>query len=189
LFLLKYQEWVGIELHLIEIFWVLHTAIQTTGIIDAESVTLFICFLYLRFYQSLWVENFIYKLLQCLHACISLCIRVWILPNSAKTFCIGISYWNHIFRRSVGHDSSCSVRMNISSPWPGFNSQPRDFSLADHTLRQLVAENGSISPQWHHPTSGQRGGRPKFSHGQTMAQIKKSNFWKPSYSLSLDLLI
>ena len=32
-----------------------------------------------------------------------------------------------------------------------------------------VAENGSISPQLHHTTCGQRGGRPKSNHGQTMA--------------------
>jgi len=37
-----------------------------------------------------------------------------------------------------------------------------------------VAENGSISPQWHHTTCGQRGGRPKSNHGQTMADRKKS---------------
>jgi len=32
-----------------------------------------------------------------------------------------------------------------------------------------VAENGSISPQWHHTICGQWGGRPKSNHGQTMA--------------------
>jgi len=36
-----------------------------------------------------------------------------------------------------------------------------------------VAENGSISPQRHYTTCGQRGGRPKFNHGQTMADKKK----------------
>ena len=36
-----------------------------------------------------------------------------------------------------------------------------------------VAENGSISLQWHHTTRGQRGGRPKSNHGQTMADRKK----------------
>jgi len=36
-----------------------------------------------------------------------------------------------------------------------------------------VAENGSISPQRHHTTCGQRGGRPKFNHGQMMADRKK----------------
>jgi len=36
-----------------------------------------------------------------------------------------------------------------------------------------VAENGSISPQWHHTTCGQRGGRPKSNHGQT---IEKTRF-------------
>jgi len=37
-----------------------------------------------------------------------------------------------------------------------------------------VAENGSISSQWHHTTCGQRGGRPKFNNGQKMASKKKS---------------
>jgi len=35
-----------------------------------------------------------------------------------------------------------------------------------------LGENGSIPPQWHHTTCGQRGGRPKFNHGQTMADRK-----------------
>ena len=30
-----------------------------------------------------------------------------------------------------------------------------------------LTENGSISPQWHHTTCWQRGGRPKFNYGQT----------------------
>ena len=34
-----------------------------------------------------------------------------------------------------------------------------------------VAENGSISPQWHHITCGHRGGRLKPSHRHTMAEI------------------
>jgi len=38
-----------------------------------------------------------------------------------------------------------------------------------------VAENGLIAPQWHHTTCGQRGGRPKFNHGQTMADRKTSS--------------
>jgi len=37
-----------------------------------------------------------------------------------------------------------------------------------------MAENGSISTQWHHTTCGQRGGRPKSNHRQTMADRKKS---------------
>ena len=36
-----------------------------------------------------------------------------------------------------------------------------------------MVENGSISPQWHHTTCGQRGGRPGSNHGQTMADRKK----------------
>jgi len=36
-----------------------------------------------------------------------------------------------------------------------------------------VAENGSISPQWHHTTCGQLGGRPKSNHGQMIADRKK----------------
>ena len=31
------------------------------------------------------------------------------------------------------------------------------------------------SPQWHHTTCGQRGGRPKSNHGQTMADRKKKD--------------
>jgi len=38
-----------------------------------------------------------------------------------------------------------------------------------------VAENGSISPQRHHTTCGQRGGRPKFNHGQALADSKKNS--------------
>jgi len=36
-----------------------------------------------------------------------------------------------------------------------------------------MAENGSISPQRHHTTCGQRGGRQKFNRGQTMADRKR----------------
>jgi len=36
-----------------------------------------------------------------------------------------------------------------------------------------VAENGSISPQWHHTTFEHRGDRLKSNHGQTMAELKK----------------
>jgi len=36
-----------------------------------------------------------------------------------------------------------------------------------------VAENGSIFPQRHHTTCGQRGGRPKFNHGQMMADRER----------------
>jgi len=35
-----------------------------------------------------------------------------------------------------------------------------------------VAENDSIFPQWHHTTSGHRGGRSKSNHRQTMAETK-----------------
>jgi len=51
-------------------------------------------------------------------------------------------------------------------PVAGFNSQPqqsipRDFSHSANPSWASVAENGSISPQWHHTTCGQRGGRLK----------------------------
>jgi len=41
-------------------------------------------------------------------------------------------------------------------------------------VRASVAEKGSISPQWHHTTCGNRGGRPKSNHGQTMAERNKT---------------
>ena len=61
-----------------------------------------------------------------------------------------------------------------------------------------AAENGLISPQWHHTTCGQRGGRPKSNHGQTTADRKRKKFssrgrWKavrtksgahPNYTLA-----
>jgi len=37
-----------------------------------------------------------------------------------------------------------------------------------------MAENGSISPQWHRTTCGQQGGRLKSNHRQTMAAKKKT---------------
>ena len=40
-----------------------------------------------------------------------------------------------------------------------------------------VAENGSISPQWRHTTCGQRGGRPKSTHGQTVADRMNQFTW------------
>jgi len=46
-----------------------------------------------------------------------------------------------------------------------------------------VAENGSISPQRNHATCGQRGGRPKFNHGQTIADRKKSGVCNSANSL------
>jgi len=39
-----------------------------------------------------------------------------------------------------------------------------------------VAENESISPQWHHTTCAHRGERPKSNHGQTMAD-RKHKLW------------
>jgi len=47
-----------------------------------------------------------------------------------------------------------------------------------------VAENGSISPQWHHTTCGQRGGRPKSNHGQIMADRKKNRKLCSQYQCS-----
>jgi len=46
-----------------------------------------------------------------------------------------------------------------------------------------VAENGSISPQRHHITCGQRGGRPKFNHGQTMADRENPGNMVSFYAL------
>ena len=40
-----------------------------------------------------------------------------------------------------------------------------DWSHSVNSFRASVAENGSISPQWHHTTCGQRGGRPMSNHG------------------------
>ena len=48
----------------------------------------------------------------------------------------------------------------------------RGWSHSANPSWASVAENGSISPQWHHTTCGQRGGRPKSNHGQTMADRK-----------------
>jgi len=71
----------------------------------------------------------------------------------------------------------------LSSLWPGFNPRPwwsisREFSLADHILptrpepaRQKVAQsplNGTTCT-----TCGNQEERPKFNHGQTMADCKK----------------
>ena len=43
------------------------------------------------------------------------------------------------------------------------------------TLSQPVLSQcgryGSISPEWHHTTCGNHGGRPKSKHGQTMAEL------------------
>jgi len=76
------------------------------------------------------------------------------------------------------------IAHGLSSPWPGFNSQPwrsisRDFSLADRTLPirpepawQKIAQSPLKD---HHTTCGQRGGRPKFNHGQTMADKKRDS--------------
>ena len=78
------------------------------------------------------------------------------------------------------HDSSVGNWMYLTVCfflWPGFNSQPwrsisRHFSLAGwsrsaNLSRASVAENGSISPQCRRITCRQRGGRPKFNHGET----------------------
>jgi len=41
-----------------------------------------------------------------------------------------------------------------------------------------VAENGSISLQWHHTACGQRGGRPKYNYGQKMAEKWNVNIYE-----------
>jgi len=51
-----------------------------------------------------------------------------------------------------------------------------------------VAENGSISPQWHNTNFGQWGGRPKSNHGQTMADEKKNTVWCASLRSGIDQL-
>ena len=52
--------------------------------------------------------------------------------------------------------------------WLGFNSQPWGvFPGWPHSANPSWAsevKNGSISPQCHHTTGGQRGGRPKFNN-------------------------
>ena len=82
-----------------------------------------------------------------------------------------------------GHDSSvgewlyltvCPLYARVQLPdvaeyfkgfFPGW-SHSANLSWAS------VVENGSISPQWHHTTCGQGGGRLKFNYGQTMGGKK-----------------
>jgi len=83
----------------------------------------------------------------------------------------------------VSHDSSMGDWMNptvcppcgpSSIPSRGWVFQgifPWLLTLCQPILSQRP---GSISPQWHHATCGQRGGRPQFYYGQTMAEEKKS---------------
>jgi len=45
-----------------------------------------------------------------------------------------------------------------------------DWSHSDNNSGASVAENDLISPQSHHTTCGQQGGRPMCNYGQTMAE-------------------
>jgi len=46
---------------------------------------------------------------------------------------------------------------------------------ANPSWASVVAENGSISPQWHHTTCGQRGGRPKSKKALNQPIFGKSS--------------
>jgi len=66
----------------------------------------------------------------------------------------------------------------LSSLRPGFNFRPwqsisRGSSRTDHTLPNILNQHSRKwlnLPQRHYTTCGLRGGRPKFNHGQTMAE-------------------
>jgi len=77
----------------------------------------------------------------------------------------------------VSHDSSLSVLPVAWVQFPATAEYSKGFfpgwSRSANPSWARVAENGSISPQWHHTTCGQWGGRPKSNHGQTMADRKK----------------
>ena len=57
-----------------------------------------------------------------------------------------------------------------------------DWSHSANSSWASVAENGSISPQRHHTTCGQRGGRPKFNHRRWL--IEKKNYREPGWVVS-----
>ena len=76
-------------------------------------------------------------------------------------------------------DSSLSVLPVARVQFPATAEYFKEFfpgwSHSANPSWASVAENGSISPQRHYTTCGQRGGRPKFNRGQMMADRKK---WK-----------
>jgi len=59
--------------------------------------------------------------------------------------------------------------MSLMNCFLSMACQPSEYGLSE-IVAANVAENGSISPQWHHTTCEHQGGRPKFNHGQTMAE-------------------
>jgi len=111
--------------------------------------------------------------------------KTWILSKE--------QYYNATYKLKVSHDSSvglltvCPPRGPGSIPSHGglFKGFFPDWSHSANPSWASVAENGSISPQWHQTTCGQRGERPKFNFGQTMAdrrKKKKKNKLKPYLS-------
>jgi len=77
-------------------------------------------------------------------------------------------------------DSSLSVlpvaRVQFSVMVEYFTGYFPDWSHYANPSWASVAEHGSISPQWHHTTCVQLGGRSKSNHGQTMADRIELNW-------------
>ena len=75
-------------------------------------------------------------------------------------------------------DSSLSVLPVVRVQFPAMAEYFKEFfpgwSHSANPSLASVAENGSISPQRHHTTCGQRGGRPMFNNGQMMGDRKKT---------------
>ena len=106
---------------------------------------------------------------------VSLKVREWSHPGPENT---EVKWWNNDAKSVMiaQWDSSLSVLPVARVQFPAMAEYFKGFfpgwSRSANPSWASVAENGSISPQWHHTTCGQRGGRPKFNHGQTMADRK-----------------
>jgi len=58
--------------------------------------------------------------------------------------------------------------------WAGTEHFKRSFCCWSHSANPSwanVAENSSISPQWHHTACGQQRGRPKFNYKQWLKKV------------------
>jgi len=74
----------------------------------------------------------------------------------------------------------CEILEALEQPTTVVNIMRHDQEegiLPIHPDRASVAENGSISPQWHHTICGRRRGRQKFNHGQGQWLKKGTGCW------------
>ena len=114
--------------------------------------------------------------------CISLAVlsMARVMITQWEDECISLSVFSMVRVMIAQLEKEC---ISLSAlPWPRvqfsavaeyFKGVFPGWSHSANPSWASVAENGSIAPQWHRTTCGQRGGRPTFNYGQTDRQTDR----------------